>query len=793
MNLRIASCALALLLVCSCSSSGTNSTPDSMTNEDAGVAVDVPLVLPDLSADVAAEVHLDIPPMDNTPPPPTCDEYPRPFGCPCGTNDDCMAGYCAFHMGEKVCSVQCIDECPDDWKCELAPGFGADEIYVCISNFSHLCLPCSGAPDCPKAPDHCADYGNGAGFFCGAGCEANEDCPEGFACTAATSFEGTPVKQCMTVAGLCQCSSHAASNSLGTSCGSMNEIGTCLGWRFCGQDGLTDCDAPVPIEEVCFNETDDDCNGIVDDGVNCCISDCTGKVCGDDGCSESCGECGQQEVCSDEGTCVCVPDCEGKECGSDGCEGDCGGCPPGTICVDFQCAEGCETDDDCQELQECVEDFCLADLPDQVKLLEPTALETIPSATSPAILATVFEADFSEPDGPSGILAQYGFGPAETDPTLSTKWTWADAGYDDEDAGTETYTATVANETPGSYSFTFRFSLDGEHWVYADTTGSADGWNPEDIGLWTVAAPPLIDSLTPSHGTVLGDTQVAMNGDHFDPAAVMAMDGIQLTGIIGSQTGASFNTPAHDAGPVPVTIINPNTLSFTLDEAFTFVLEFTATMDGIATEWLPVFQVGENQVESNWDPALNKLVSMSASYDDEFLYIAVEGFWEPQNYLVGYVDVDFGQETGVSDILGLGDNEGGGDLDDALSNLLKITVAGFGAEFGFGAQGDSDFTQGSDLGQSSHVGWRKFTLPYDFSWVPGTVLTDQASQSMEAAIPLAVLYPAGVPVSGTTAAVFVRIIDHFGNDTGISNQTLPGCASDEFNEVCNVATLLLLP
>ena len=157
------------------------------------------------------------------------------------------------------------------------------------------------------------------------------------------------------------------------------------------------------------------------------------------------------------------------------------------------------------------------------------------------------------------------------------------------------------------------------------------------------------------------------------------------------------------------------------------------------------------------------------------------------------LDIDFGQSTGVSDILVLGDNNGGGDLDDALSNLLNITAAGFGAEFGFGAQGDADFTQGTDLGQSSHVGWRKFTLPYDFSWVPGTVLTDQAGHTLEASIPLAVLYQGGVPAGGSTIALFVRIIDHFGNEAGISNQTLPGCQSDTYNEVCNVATLLLVP
>jgi hypothetical protein len=68
------------------------------------------------------------------------------------------------------------------------------------------------------------------------------------------------------------------------------------------------------------------------DGECKCVPDCEGKVCGDDGCGVSCGECtGPQEECQN-GKCVCQPDCAGKECGPDGCGGNCGQCPSGCEC-----------------------------------------------------------------------------------------------------------------------------------------------------------------------------------------------------------------------------------------------------------------------------------------------------------------------------------------------------------------------------------------------------------------------------------------------------------------------------
>ena len=74
-----------------------------------------------------------------------------------------------------------------------------------------------------------------------------------------------------------------------------------------------------------------------------CEADCSGKQCGDDGCSGSCGQCGGGQICTGGGQCVvdCVPDCDGKVCGNNGCGGNCGECVQGLSCKLGQCEAGC--------------------------------------------------------------------------------------------------------------------------------------------------------------------------------------------------------------------------------------------------------------------------------------------------------------------------------------------------------------------------------------------------------------------------------------------------------------------
>lgn len=65
-----------------------------------------------------------------------------------------------------------------------------------------------------------------------------------------------------------------------------------------------------------------------------CIPDCTGKLCGDNGCGGNCGTCPAGSECGYGWIChaTCTPACAGKQCGGDGCGGACGTCPSGSTC-----------------------------------------------------------------------------------------------------------------------------------------------------------------------------------------------------------------------------------------------------------------------------------------------------------------------------------------------------------------------------------------------------------------------------------------------------------------------------
>ncbi len=73
-------------------------------------------------------------------------------------------------------------------------------------------------------------------------------------------------------------------------------------------------------------------------GSDICNPDCAGRVCGDDGCGGSCGDCTGADLCNGQGTCFdpanCTPDCADRECGDDGCGGD---CAPNSCTVDETC------------------------------------------------------------------------------------------------------------------------------------------------------------------------------------------------------------------------------------------------------------------------------------------------------------------------------------------------------------------------------------------------------------------------------------------------------------------------
>ena len=256
--------------------------------------------------------------------------------------------------------------------------------------------------------------------------------------------------------------------------------------------------------------------------------------------------------------------------------------------------------------------------------------------------------------------------------------------------------------------------------------------------------------------------------------------------MVDGQT-VTFVTPPHGAGDVAIAVDAQSGLGVVAGDGYRYVLRFTPTVDGVLTDWSQPFLIGTNSIVSDWDAATNHLDDLYAAFDAQYLYLAVVGGAEWNNYILGYVDVDFGTDSGVSEMLALSDNKGDGDLDDALSNTLHVDAPGFGADYGFGSKGMASFHQGDGLENSANVGWRELGLPYDLAWLQGSVQCGEAG--CEAAIPLATIYGDKVPSNLTAIAVFAKLVDRYGDLGGISNQTLPGFSNpDDAAAVGTVAT-----
>ncbi len=209
---------------------------------------------------------------------------PGGFGWPCTLNTDCDSGLCLQTLMGSLCTVPCLDDCPDpSWVCEYISPPGMDPLYACVPPRTSLCRPCKADSDCELVPGEearCVVYGP-QGRFCGVACENTTDCPEGYLCADLQTAGGEAARACAADSGDCPCLFGFV--GLATPCFVHNEVGTCLGQRLCAKvgDGVAwlACDAATPSVETC-NSVDDDCNGVPDDGLGTLL--CGTGVCARD-------------------------------------------------------------------------------------------------------------------------------------------------------------------------------------------------------------------------------------------------------------------------------------------------------------------------------------------------------------------------------------------------------------------------------------------------------------------------------------------------------------------------------
>lgn len=238
-------------------------------------------------------------PVEEISEPSDIDEGPAPgtLGAPCTTSDTCFSGWCMPSDEGMVCSKGCLESCPESWSCQSIIGPSGAPSFVCVQPTALLCQPCVEHKDCNQAiaagTNLCVEGGD-EGSFCGVACDDDSGCPDDYACEQVPAPGGGTSSQCVPAdQGQCACSTIGIQLELQTGCGLSNDLGRCLGARGCAPGGLTECDAPEAVVEVC-NGVDDDCDGDVDNGL------------GGDPCEveSGAGTCPGTEVCS-QGQLIC--------------------------------------------------------------------------------------------------------------------------------------------------------------------------------------------------------------------------------------------------------------------------------------------------------------------------------------------------------------------------------------------------------------------------------------------------------------------------------------------------------
>ena len=173
---RFRALALIATLFALAACGGDDETPCEPTQCD-GVCVAGECVADDGGVfDALDDAQPDLPPVSDAEP-----DEAGGFQSPCERNSDCESGYCVDTADGRECSAFCTDDCPDpDWTCRTVENSGGDVVSICLPDAAVLCRPCGSDSECGGLGDLCLTLGDGE--FCGRECGEGDECPEGYQC-----------------------------------------------------------------------------------------------------------------------------------------------------------------------------------------------------------------------------------------------------------------------------------------------------------------------------------------------------------------------------------------------------------------------------------------------------------------------------------------------------------------------------------------------------------------------------------------------------------------------------------
>ena len=101
--------------------------------------------------------------------------------------------------------------------------------------------------------------------------------------------------------------------------------------------------------------------------------------------------------------------------------------------------------------------------------------------------------------------------------------------------------------------------------VLVDCTGAnaslLNGYTYYEEGEGILA--PSVDSITPYNVDIAGGETISVIGESFEQGAMVYVDGLEVTSTLIDTETIEFESPAHDAGIVDVTVVNPSGLADT--------------------------------------------------------------------------------------------------------------------------------------------------------------------------------------------------------------------------------------